>query len=283
MTYPTITAQRDAAQASYDQIIKTVLPELEVKSAKAWKEHAWRKQQDDAVKTGSAEAADARRIGKMTDGQIEDAKKQAGKHRAELNRLNVLLNADAELLAAKAAWQAASSAQVEATRAAQDARDHLAELEVALRSEMDKINEARAAQRAAALAELGFGDKPDGTTVAAAAKALQAAQIKAEALRDAMQQAQERIAAADLALLASDKPTRAAEDAILMAKLHQAQRDHAEAYAVHLEALHRLHGAETAIGAFGPRVSLYNDATNEEQARFSSIAARLKALAEQGE
>lgn len=283
MTYPTLTAQRDADQAAYDKITKTTLPALEAKATEYWRKHEFHKRQDDAAKTGSVEAADARRIAKMTDGQIEDAKRQAGKHRAELNRLNVLLNADAELLAAKAAWQAASAAQVNATRAAQDVRAQLAEMEAAVRIEADKLKEAQAGQRAAALAELGFGDKPDGTTAAAAAKALQAAQIKVDALHEAMAQAGERIAAADLALLASDKPTRIGEGAILVAKLHQAQRDHAEAYAVHLEAVHRLHGAETAIGAVGPRVSLYNDTTNDEQARFASIAAELRALAEQGE
>lgn len=285
MTYTTITTQREAAQAAINADSKAV-QDLQAKAEPLRLQHERARDLHHAAGSGYKQAeaaANARNELRQVESRIEEARKRITKAQAEVERLDLMLNADAELQAVRAAWQAASNAQVERTREAQDARAYLQELEAAHAGELAKIDTAKAAANAAALAELGFGDKTDGTTAAAAAKALAAAEVKAEALREAIQTAHERIAAADAALLAADKPTREAEAAILRAKLHQAQRDHAEAYAIHLTALQRLHGAEFAVGRMGPRVTLYNDTTTVEADKFSRIAAELRELAEQGE
>lgn len=285
MTYPITTQRRAEAQAELDYGQRAIR-ELESRLEQMRPKLEQLKEMHGRPESGNQFAeslAVIRNAVRSAESGIESAKKHVSNTLADIKGFDQMLNADAELEDAKAAWQEASAAQVRLTRDAQEARKRLQALEAALDGELNRINEAQAAQRAATLADLGFGDKPDGAHAAAAAKALQQAQIKADALREAVDQAQALIDHADLALIAADQRTRQTEGLILVAKLHQAQRDHLESNAVYLQALAQLHGAEAAIGAVGPRIRIYADDTHDQRNEFARIAENLKAMAEQGE
>ncbi|WP_143541552.1 hypothetical protein [Rhodoferax fermentans] len=153
-------------------------------------------------------------------------------------------------------------------------------INAALEAEKQKATAASLLQRAATLAELGFGDKVE-TTAAAAGKLLDNANLKIDALlNDAIPAAQKRIDQANTALVQADKATRAAEAEIL-----KAHADCAElALAVAAEDFEKLvlsfHASRiAAFGDFGRRVEHY---TVVNDTRFEIEAERIRAQAEQG-
>lgn len=162
-----------------------------------------------------------------------------------------------------------------ATKSAEDARAELDRLNAMLTNEQACAQAANAAQRAATLAELGFGEKTEGTA-ARAAKLLASSELKIDALR---------VDAADSALVACDKVTRAAEQAIVKAHADNAELNQAVAMEAFAAALLVYHGTEMAAhGTSGQRPDFYGHMTQHAYlADCEKVDRRIKAAAEQGE
>jgi len=225
------------------------------------------------------ELADARRRMKQANGSLEALARDIAKHRQEVDHLQALLNAPAALAKARKQWSVVAQEQIKATRAAAIARDELDRLHALLVDEEAKRKSAQETQRAAALADLGFGDKP--ATAADAVKTLAEADSRIDALKTAIPLAETRVTQTDDALLKCNDTTREAERAIVLAKAHAAELAHAIALEEYRATLREMHGAVlAATGVDGQRVNLYDE---HSRATFEAVAQRIKAEAEQGE
>lgn len=260
------------------------MPRLKAELAKAQEKMDWLKAQQLAEPLSRAhdlERANAKnRLNNaaLAVKSLEDAILKARKEAAALERL---LNSDDALTQARQSWHAASSNHIAAAKNNEAARDSLERVKSLLADEEAKSQTHKDSQRAALLVELGLSDKSDGTTAAASAKALIGSEAKADALRFALPQAENKVLQADAAMLDCDAGTRAAEQAILDAKQAIAECAHAIALDAYRAALLEFHGATLAsTGMDGQRISLYDETS---RTAFEQVAERIKAAAVIGE
>lgn len=280
MTIQNLTAQLEAARAVIDT---PELAKLQEAHAAAQKQLDWyieQHQADPTQRVANDRAAAKQRTAHALDA-VNKMQNQIRQARLDASRLTRLLGSGEALEAARQSWRDAADAQVAATRAAQDAQDAMVALNDVLAAEQEKATAASLLQRAATLAELGFGDKVD-TTAAAAGKLLATAELKIDALeKDAKPAAQSRIDLANSALVDCDLATRAAEQAIIRAHADCAELQFVIDSQAFADVVTRYHATQiAAYGEFGPKANFYSVVNDP---KFSDAADEIKASAERGE
>lgn len=189
--------------------------------------------------------------------EIVTAQAEEQRARNALEEIERLLRGDDALVAAKAAWSAASAAQVQATKGAQEARAKLAKLDALLAEEQGKTAAAQDAQRAAILARLGFSDKP-AEAVSAVEEVLIGSAATVDALRAGRPALEALAVEAEKGVADCDKATRQAVRGILLAKQAIAERAAMESLAECRAAVMAHHVATMAVGAPFARLELYD-------------------------
>lgn len=212
--------------------------------------------------------------------QAAEAQKKLTAAQQELAEVERLLGGDDALQRAREVWRAASAAQVQATKAAQAARDELARLDALLADAEAKTATAQTAQRTSILAQLGFTKQPAGE-VAEAEGVLLGAAATADALRTARPEIEKKVAEAEAAMAARDKDTRRAVGEILKAKQAIAERTAQFALAECRAAVLAHHAAAMAAGHLFEPLTLYD--RSEGEGWFEREAEKLKARAFCGE
>lgn len=187
------------------------------------------------------------------------------------------------LEAAQSRWRACSESQVQAAKVAEAARDELERLDAAIAAEEGKSEAAKEAQRAAILAEHGFGDKPKGA-VKAAESVLLGAAAAVDVLRSFRPALERKIAEADAVLAQRDAATKRAEQDILNEKFDIAEQGYAFALAAFREAWAQRCGASrAATGCFIQWPLPHHIFGTMTDADYDAVASKLRAAAEIGE
>jgi hypothetical protein len=216
--------------------------------------------------------------------QVTQAQGELAAARRELAELDRLLTGDAALEKARQNWRGASTAQVEATKAAQAARGELARLDTDLREAEAKVEEAQSAQRTSILAAMGYRKEP-AAKVADAEGLLLGAAATVDALRTARPELEAKVADAEAALVSRDKETQRAVQGIVNAKAAIAEAAALQALEQCRAAVQSYHAATAAAGrGYGERFSLYELHPSVTAAdAFERQVERLKASAFAGE
>lgn len=280
MTIQNLTAQLEAARAIIDA---PELAKLQAAHTAAQKQLDWLIElckSDFSSRATNDRAAAKQRTAHALDAvrKLETQIKQA---RDDAARLTRLLDSGETLANARQSWRDCADRQVQATKDAQAAADAMAALNAVLTEEQGKAQAASLLQRAATLAELGFGDKVD-TTAAAAGKLLGTSELKIDAIeKDAKPAAQQRIDRANTALVNCDLATRAAEQAIIRAHADCAELQFVIDLQAFTDVVTRYHATQIAAhGVFGLKANFYNVVNDP---KFSDAADEIKASAERGE